>query len=374
MRLKNWTIMALCLIASLSLSGCGSQSETAFPGGEMPGTSVRTAKVEKRDMPVTLETVGHLSASAQVEITASVEGELLKNYFAEGSPVKKGDLLFEIHSGKYQALVDRTQSALERYETELAHAKKKLERHSSLVEKDFVTQSRFDDLKKEASVFESLIKTEKANLALAQLDLDHCSVRAPIEGLLGKQKVDVGNRLQPGAILTTLVQGAPIHVDFQISEKHLSVLKQTQLHSGELTITGFVDGEPIAQGVLTFIHPVISKTSGTVALRGRFLNEKSLLHPGQFVTVRINLENIKDSLIVPKSAVQISEDGAYVYIVNEDSTVRYALVQKGHSNEDFVVITGDIQENDKVITEGHLHLYPGAKVTEVHDVDEDTQK
>ncbi len=375
MKLGNFTVIALCLIASLSFSRCSSHSEADSQNEKASGTSVKTAVVEKKDMPMALETVGYLTPSAQVEITVSVEGELLKSYFEEGSEVKKGDLLFEILSVKYQAFVDRTQSALERYEIELAHAKKKLERHSSLVKKNFVTQSRFDDLKKEVLIFESLVKTEKANLALAQLDLDHCSLRAPIDGILGKQKVDVGNLLHSGTILTILIQGTPIHVDFQLPEKHISALKQTQRRLGKLAITGLVDGKPAAHGVLTFIDPVISKASGTVALRGCFLNEKGMLHPGQFVKVLIKLENIKDALIIPKSAVQISEDGAYVYVVNEDDTIRYVLVKKGYRNDDFVVVTGDLQEGDKIITEGLLHLYPGASVTEILDtVDEDTQE
>ena len=354
------TLRRLLILSLLVLSaGCSSSSDTAGPQGGPPAVPVRIGLAQKRDLPVYLEAVGHLRPSSHVEITALVEGELAQCRLPEGSLVAKGEILYEIASTRYQATLEGAQAELSRHEAELAHARTRLERHAGLLEKKFVTPSLIDELKKEVEVFAALVKADRARIAIAQLDLDQCLIRAPIDGVLGKREIHSGNTVKVGTLLTTLVQRDPLIVEFHLSERHLASLKRANLSS--ITLECEVEGQPSVEGVLSFVNPTINPASGTVALRGLLPTGQGLLHPGQFAKVYVRLEDIRDALTVPKEALQMSEEGPFLFALGEEGVVRQVQVATGYNDGESVVVTGELQPGDQVVIEGQLLLYPNAK-------------
>ncbi|HEX3817594.1 MAG TPA: efflux RND transporter periplasmic adaptor subunit [Chthoniobacterales bacterium] len=318
-----------------------------------PARPVAVAKVTTKDVPLYLDEIGTCAANESVQVQAQVAGQIVSRNFKDGADVKKGDVLFVIDQRPYQAALDSAKA-----DNVLAQAN--LQRQLQLKAKGVTATQDLDTAKANA------MKTSAA-VAAAQVNLDYCTVRSPIDGRAGLRQVDAGNTVSAGSSGPVLVQIDnldPIYTDFTVAEPDLPLVRR-YLSGPHLKVLTDAenDGFPAQEGRLYFIANTVQPGTGTIQARAISANPKLSLWPSEFVHVRLILDELKNVALVPNDAVQTGENGPYVFIVKSDSTLELRQVTPGQKQEnDLTVITKGVQAGETVVTRGQLQLAPGDKV------------
>ena len=341
------TPVVVLLATALMFAACGKQSAQKGP----PPRNVVVAKVSTRDVPFYLDEIGTTGAYETVQIKAQVTGQIIAREFTDGGDVKKGDLLFRIDPRPYEA-------ALSAAKADLALADANLKRQTELKAKNVATSQEFDTAR-------AVAMRAQAAVDAAQVNLDFCSVRAPIDGRAGLRNVDVGNVVNPGGEtpLVTIQGLDPIYTDFTVAEPDLPLVRR-YLENPNLKVATDAedDNVPPRFGDLYFIDNAVQPGAGTVKLRAVTPNADRALWPSQFVRVRLILDLLKDAMLVPSSAVQIGQNGPYVFVVKPDSTLDLRPVKPGQAHGDETVIAEGVKPGEMVVVSGQLQLSPGGKV------------
>jgi multidrug efflux system membrane fusion protein len=312
---------------------------------------VTTAKVITRDVPLYLDEIGSTAAYETVQIQAQVSGQIISREFKDGADVKKGDLLFLIDPKPYEAVLAAA-------EADLALNQATFKRQNELKSKNVTATQEWDTAQANQA-------RSEATVAAAQVNLDRCYIRSPIDGRAGLRNVDIGNVVGPGGTtpLLTIMGIDPIYTDFTVAEPDLPLVRQ-YLNNPNLKVVTDAEGDNVEprSGTLYFIDNAVQPGTGTVKLRGSTPNPDRALWPAQFVKVRLILDILKDAKLVPSTAVQIGQNGPYVFVVKPDSTLDLRQVKPGQAQGDLVVITDGVQPGELVVTSGQLQLSPGMKV------------
>jgi multidrug efflux system membrane fusion protein len=347
----------LLVVLALLLRGLTGQEKTPNRPAPRP---VAAAKVITQDVPLYLDEIGTCAAFETVQVQAQVGGQIIAREFQDGADVKKGDLLFRIDPRPYEA-------ALATAEAELALQRATLKRHEVLRKENVTTSQEWDTAEANARKAEAAVK-------LAQVALDHCYIKSPIDGRVGLRNIDVGNVVGPGGPALVMIQGMdPIYTDFTVAEPDLPLVRRYLNGQKLKVLTDAEDDElPPREGELSFIDNSLQPGTGTVKARAITPNPDRALWPSQFVRARLILETLKDSKLVPSSAVQIGQNGPYVFVVKDDSTLELRQVRPGQRHGDLTVVTEGVNAGERVVVSGQLQLAPGAKVT-VQEVDSPAQ-
>jgi multidrug efflux system membrane fusion protein len=338
----------ILVVLLLTLRGFMNKPKTSTPPGPRP---VTTAKVITQDVPLYLDEIGTTAAYETVQIQAQVSGQIISREFKDGGDVKKGDLLFLIDPKPYEA-------ALASAQADLALNKATLKRQEELRAKNVTASQEFDTAQANA-------RRAEAAVAAAQVNLDRCYIKSPIDGRAGLRNVDIGNVVGPGGStpLLTIMGMDPIYTDFTVAEPDLPLVRR-YLSNPNLKVVTDADGDNVEprEGKLYFIDQAVQQGAGTVKLRGVTPNSDRALWPAQFVKVRLVLDILKDAKLVPSNAVQIGQNGPYVFVVKADSTLELRQVKPGQPQGDLTVITDGVEKGEIVVTSGQLQLSPGMKV------------
>ncbi len=332
---------------------CSSGNKTAPPPPPRP---VAVAKVITKDVPLYLDEIGTCAAYESVQVQAQVSGQIVARNFKDGANVKKGDLLFTIDQRPYQAALDAAKA-----DNILAEAN--LKRQLELQAKNVTATQDLDTARANAMRMQATVDA-------AQVNLDYCSIRSPIDGRAGLRQIDVGNTVTAGsngggsgAVLVQIDNFDPIYTDFTVSEPDIPLVRR---YLGGPNLKVLTDAEndnhPAQEGHLYFIANTLQPGTGTVQARAVTPNPGHILWPSQFVHVRLILDIIKDAKLVPNSAVQIGQNGPYIFVVKKDSTLDLRQVTPGQKQGDFTVIQKGVQPGETVVTRGQLQLAPGTKV------------
>jgi multidrug efflux system membrane fusion protein len=338
----------LLVVLLLTLRGFTNKPKASTPPGPRP---VTTAKVITQDVPLYLDEIGTTAAYETVQIQAQVSGQIVSREFKDGADVKKGDLLFLIDPKPYEA-------ALASAQADLALHKATLKRQEELRAKNVTASQEWDTAQANA-------RRSEAAVAAAQVNLDRCYIKSPIDGRAGLRNVDIGNVVGPGGStpLLTIMGMDPIYTDFTVAEPDLPLVRR-YLENPNLKVVTDADGDNVEprEGKLYFIDQAVQQGAGTVKLRGVTPNSDRALWPAQFVKVRLILDILKDAKLVPSNAVQIGQNGPYVFVVKGDSTLELRQVKPGQPQGDLMVITDGIEKGEIVVTSGQLQLSPGMRV------------
>src|SRR5437867_6276307 len=207
-------------------------------------------------------------------------------------------------------------------------------------------------------------KSEAAAEA-AQVNLDYCYIKSPINGRIGLRNVDVGNLVNPTSPSLVTIQGLdPIYTDFTVAETDLALVRK-YLGGPNLKVQTYSPDEklPPRLGDLYFIDNAVQAGSGTVKARAVTPNPDRGLWPSEFVRVRFILDTIKDARLVPSQAVQISQNGPFVFVMKPDNTVDLRPVKPGQRQDgDMIVVETGVEAGETVVVTGQLALAPGSKV------------
>ena len=359
-------IFFLCLAIALA-SGCSKKPDAAGagrgPGGPVP---VNVGDVVRKDMPVDLRAIGNVEAIATVGIKAQVGGELLEVNFKEGQDVKKGDLLFSIQPKLYATQLAQAEANLARDRASAANARREADRQAELDRKGAASKEELDKARATADAMEATVKADEALAEIARVQFGYATVESPIDGRTGALKVQAGNLIKAGADeeMVTVRQLAPIYVTFAVPEEHLAdIRKGTAERSLHVTAFDPKNGQPLAQGELTFIDNTVDATTGTVTLKATFPNDDRALWPGAFVDVGLRLRVDAGVTVVPASAVSVGQRGQQVFVVKADGSAELRPVTVERTLGQEAIIQRGVEPGEKVVTNGQSRLVPGSKVT-----------
>jgi len=338
-----------------------------MPNFERPPTPVEVFAALERDVPVYIDQIGKCVAREMVAVQPQVSGQITKIHFVDGADLKLGDPLFTIDPRPYKAQLDLAQGNLAQAQAVLDLARTELARVEKLMPTRAVSEHECDQAKNAVAVAAARLTTSRAALETAKLNLDYCSIAAPIEGRAGHRLVDVGNVVgnnNMGATSPLLVieRLDPIYADFTVPENDLSLVQQN-MAAATLKVEVRLPSEAASPrvGDLTFIDNTVHETSGTVKLRATLPNADHHFWPGRFVRVRLILHVQKDAVLVPARAPQASANGPFVYVVKADSTAELRLVTPGQRHGEMVVIEKGLKAGERVVVEGQA-IVPGAVV------------
>ena len=350
-RIPKWAYLLFILLAGFVTYRIFQHRAIEVKAAQPPLRPATVAKVVTKDVPLYLDEIGTCAAYETVQVQAQVSGVIIGRHFQEGSEVKKGDLLFTIDPRPFQAVLDqaKAQAALDQVT---------LKRQEDLRARKVISQQDYDTAVANAQ------KSQAATEA-AQVNLDWCYIKSPINGRIGLRNVDVGNLVGPTTGSLVTIQGLdPIYTDFTVAQNDLPLVRKYLGGSNLKVQTYLADGSITPRlGDLYFIDKAVQPGSGTVKVRGVTPNPDRGLWPSEFVLVRFILDTLKDATLVPTQAVQISQAGPFVFVVKSDDTVELRPVTPGQRQEgDLTVIENGVKPDETVVVTGQLALAPGAKI------------
>jgi multidrug efflux system membrane fusion protein len=331
-----------------------------------PLVPVKVAVAAVKAVPVRVHAVGTVEAYATVSIKSRVDGELVRVHFREGQDVKKGDMLFTIDPRPYEAALKEAQARLERDVALMKKAERDTRRYAELVAKNFVSSDKYEQFRANFESLRAAAEADRAAVERARLQLEYCYIRSPMAGRTGRLLVDEGTQIKANddkGSMVDISQIMPIYVAFAVPQQNLSAIK-THMAKGELKVSADIpeSGLPPEEGTLSFLDNKVNSQTGTVLLKGSFANAGRHLWPGQFVTTTLTLTTRQNAVVIPSVAVQVGQEGQFVYLVKTDMTVEPRKVTPGLVVGDSVVIDQGLTGGESVVTEGQLRLVPGTKV------------
>lgn len=344
----------------------------------VPPRPVRMADVVKKDVEIYINTFGTLSAFYSVDIKSQVTGEIEEVHFNEGDDVKKGDLLFTIDPDPYKAELEQARATL--VEDTMDHKIKKdlLERNRPLLDKKLISKQDFEDIEANATAAGAKVDFDMAAVDIAKINLNYCFIRSPIDGVVGKKQVDLGNLVtaDSGPTLVNVRYIDNLYLDFTIPERELSRVRDAISQAGDARLKVEISTEDSGgqsasyDGALDSIDNTVDESTGTVSLRAIVPNRERKVWAGQFVNVQLVLGIEKDALTVPYQAVQIGQKGPYLFAVTQENKADLRMVATGSRDKDDIVIEKGVKEGEKVVTQGQLALSPGATVADISQLQE----
>ncbi|TAN37442.1 MAG: efflux RND transporter periplasmic adaptor subunit [Verrucomicrobia bacterium] len=364
---KKWNGRVGLTLAALLLVGLGCGKHDSAPHKMvMP---VKLTPALKMETPVIISAFGMTEDRESVDIIPQVSGQLVKTFIQDGAVVTNGQPLFLIDPRDYESRVQQAEGAVaaDRANSELARLT--LERTQPLLAKKLVSQEDFDTLKTKEAAVAAQLKADEAQLALARLNLERCTVTAPLAGVCSKRYVDDGNLVAAGqSRLTNIRSYDPLDIEFSISEEYLLMLRQVMATDPiKLDIIPRGDTNHYT-GTLTFLDNAVDQQTGTIRLRGQLPNPKLKLWARQFIEVRIIAGMLHDAVMVPEGAVQFGKQGPYLFVAKPDSTADLRPVKTGVRYNDLLQIVAGVNGDENVVVLGQLMLFPGAPVMDVAKV------
>jgi len=345
---------------------------TANPARPAPGPKtadaavpVMIAEARREDVPVFLTGLGTVTAYNSVLIRSRVDGQILKLDFSEGQEVRAGDTLVEIDPKPLKALLSQAQAGMAKDQAQLANAKLDLTRATQLQNSGSVTKQQFDAARALVDQIDASTKVDEAVIDAAEVQLGYTTIRTPIDGRVGTRLVDVGNlvRASDTTGIVTVNQIKPIFVAFDLPSDSLPRVR-AKMKAGDLSVTAVDNhGKDLATGRLTVVDNHVDAATATVRYKADFDNADEVLWPGQFVSVRLQLDIRQNAITVPSVAIEHGPDGAFVYIVDANHVVGKRPVMVGLANGTVTVVDEGLQPGEQVITDGQYRVQAGTTVS-----------
>ncbi len=346
------------LVLILSAASVAAQQQQAVPVG--------TVYAQRQPIAQTRDFVGRIEATDRVEIRARVKGFLDAVLFKEGEIVKKGDPLYRIEKGLFQADVVNAKGALERSKAAKTLTAIQLQRAQDLLEKNAGTAVARDQALAADQQAEGAIMADQASLDTANINLGYTDIVSPITGKISKTNITVGNVVGPDSgVLTTIVSQDPMYVTFPVSQRELL---QAQLRNSPADLAKikikirFADGSTYKhEGTVNFLDVSVDRSTDTVLARATIPNPDGQLIDGQLVSVAVEAGEPQEKVVVPQAALIADQEGVYVFVVEDGKAVVKRVKPGGESGANVVIDQG-LNGGEQVIVEGIQSTRPGQPV------------
>lgn len=369
--------MRLVLAALLALGLVGPVARAQQPG--QPPPAVGVVQAERRPITESNEFIGRIRAVNRVDLRARVTGFLQEMRFQEGREVKTGDVLFTIERAPFEAEVQRNQATVAQANAELENARIQLARAQQLLRTAAGTQARVDDATAAERSAAAQLMQAQAALVSAQINLGYTDIDAPVDGLIGRANITIGNVVSPDSgPLATIVSQDPMYVEFDMSTRLGSELRARYEGRGGFAAVKvrlrYANGEFHPQdGRLDFVDPQVNRSTDTFLLRATVPNPvrpgtkpgepgARNLFDGQIMTVLLEGREPVEVIAIPRAAILQDQQGPYVFTVDAQSKVEVRRVRLGQSTPDTAVIDDGLKVGENVIVEGIQRVRPGLVV------------
>ena len=362
---SRWVIVIVVVIAAIAAfwfwqgrndsrsaaPGATKQAQQSPAGGRRgmragPLAPVQAATAVEQAVPRYLTGLGTITAANTVTVRSRVDGQLMALHFQEGQQVKAGDLLAEIDPSQFKVALAQAQG--------------------QLAKTNLVSRQELDAQQALVSETEGTIKADEASVASAQLQLDWSRITAPVDGRVGLKQVDVGNQISSGDTtgIVVITQTHPIDLLFTLPESDITTVVQAQKAGKPLVVEAWdrTNSKKLSEGTLLSLDNQIDATTGTIKVKARFNNQDDALFPNQFVNARMLVDTEQNAVVIPTAALQMGNEGHFVWVLNSENKVSKHLVTPGIQDSQKVVIRAGISAGDRVVTDGIDRLTEGAKV------------
>lgn len=330
-------------------------------------TPVSTDLVKRMDMVVNVQALGTMTAMNTAIVRSQVDGVLKSLRFTEGQQVQAGQLLAEIDARAFEAQLNLALGQLARDNAQLLNAQLDLQRYQDLLKKDAIARQQVETQAALVAQLQGTVQADQANVDAAKLQLSYTRVTAPISGRLGLKQAELGSLVRAGDAngLVTITQTQPMAVVFAVPEMHVPLIMR-KLKSGQALPVQAWDRERkqrLASGRVNTTDNSIDVATGTLKLKASLDNRDGQLFPNQFAQIELQLDTLKNTLVVPSASVQRGAQGSMVLVIQADSTVNAVPVQLLSAQDDWQAVQSDaLKEGDSVVTDGADRLRSGSKV------------
>src|ERR1700761_742035 len=336
-----------------------------------PTVPIVAGTVAQHDVPIYLSGVGTVIAYNTDIVRAQIQGQIISINFTEGQTVHAGDLLAQIDPRPYQALIDQYTGNLERDQAQLKNAEANLTRYTTLGHEGWATPQLIETQQAQVGELQAAIKTDKALIAAAKVQLSYTRLMAPIDGVVGIRQIDVGNIISPSNTngLVVVTQLDPISLIFTLPETNLpQIQQQEEKTKTPLKVIAYNQDNTIKldEGDLGLVNNEILQTTGSIQLKANFANKPKRLWPGELVNARLLLDTRHNGLTVPAAVVQQGPKGAYTWVIKPDDTVAIRQIKVAQISDGQALIDSGLDANEQVVVDGQYKLKPGAHVTLLH--------
>ncbi len=341
---------SLVAISFLFLGYNGLIAEETKTTTEAPALPVQTFKTSKQDNITSKTYPTILKAYEQVDVMARVQGTLIEKHFKEGDFVKKGTLLYKIEPDTYLANLNMKKA-------EFTKSKKDYERAKSLIATKSISQQAYDDY-----IYQ--YESSKAALDEAQISLNYTNVTAPINGIIGIKKFDIGDLVgknDTNSLLLTITNTNPIYAEFSLPKNDMNdFLSQIKSKNTKIKLVG--DNKTYENGEIDFVAPTIDSNTDTLLLRAKFENPNNELIVGNFTKIEISNLSLGDVFVVPENAVLKTAQANIVFVVDENNIAKVRPVVTGNLVKDGIVIKSGLKSDEQIVTSNFAKLKPDTKV------------
>src|SRR5579871_369532 len=395
----------LLAVICVQLTSC---SRTSARASEASPPEVEVVAVEQKDIPVYREWIGTLDGMVNAAIRAQVTGYLLTQDYAEGSFVKKGQLLFQIDPRPLQAALDQAKGQLAQATGQLAQAQAQYQqseaqlasaeanqrkaqfdedRYTPLAKERAVTQQDLDNAvqnnlsaiaqvkvaraqveaaKAQIQAAAAAVEAAKATLEAANVNLGFTTLYSPIDGIAGAAQIQIGNLVSPMSnAVTTVSTLDPIKVTFAVSEQEYLRLSKQRKPTDPVPPLELIlaDGTVYPQrGKYTFAGRQVNQSTGAIEANGLFSNPGNILRPGQYGKVRVAVETLHGALLVPQQAVSELQGSYQVAAVDGNDAVSIKPIHVGDQVGSSWVVHDGLHPGERVIVDGVQKVGPGMHV------------
>lgn len=351
------------LVIALALFQALRPATDRKPRGPQTAT-VQVAPATLRDVPVELETVGQVVARDSVTLRARVDGQVEAVPMREGQAVAAGQVLVTLDDAELRTRLNQAEATLARDEAQLANARSVLARNEALKEKNYVSEDALRTVRTEMLALTATVKSSRAALENARLQLSYTVVRAPFAGRVGGRLVSPGTSVKANdTVLAVVNRLRPVQVAFAVPDRYLGLLQPLR-QGGRLPvrIASEHDAGLAAQGFADFVDNAVDTGSGTIRVKATFPNTDDRLTPGAYVKVTLVLETLKNAVTVPAKAVQQRDDRSAVFVVDAAGKAQLREVTVRALRPDLAVIAAGLEPGERVVQSGVLRLSPGMPV------------
>jgi RND family efflux transporter MFP subunit len=320
-------------------------------------TNVSVQVAAKKQLRPFIEATGTLNPFEQVSIGAEIDGIIKTVKADEGAAVSKGMLLATIDDIEYNQGVLSAQAAMKQAEATLANAKVEFARKDALYKEQLVTQQQYDDVSTRLALAESDVEKAKAAVSIAKQKLEKTKIYAPLASKVKEKTFSAGDFVKNGTRLFTLIQPNPLKLDFSVSERDVGKMKVGQ--DVLVKVDAFPDTE--FTGKVSIVFPSLEEKTRTLSIEALVPDKEGILKPGLFARVILYTGGMKETVVVPITAILYEGDRTRTYVVEGDRA-KERLVKLGNKYGEEIEITEGIREGEKVVIAGQQGLSEGAKV------------
>lgn len=357
------------------LAGCGQKKETGRMA--MPTPEIAVARPVVKDITLTKEYPGYLTSEKTVELVARVDGTLQTIAYAPGLKVKKGQVLFVIEPTIYRDQVQQAQAQLNTARANLEYAQNNYERMQEAVKSDAVSQIQVSQAQANVATSQAAVSNAEAALNTARTNLSYCTVRAPFDGTVSRNRVDagsyVGGSMEP-VTLATIYKDDELYTYFNIADNQwLAMLMQQTSDTQKDTLPRQVtvrlgdEGVQSYPAVLDYSAPNVDLNTGTLNLRARLDNPEGVLKSGLYVSITLPYARQRDAILVKDASIGTDQLGKYLYVVNDSDLVRYRHIEVGQLIDDSLrLVTGGLSPTERYVTQALMKVREGMKINPVN--------